>query len=162
MNFGNTAEPFLTEGRDFPYPWVVQIHIHQICLKQYDFWDLKTPTDAHKGNAESLVETGNFIASLLEIPVYVCINKTAIWNCLENYLQNLKLPETIPENLKIIILPVPSRILYQSETWEDIEATTEGPLEGTTHRYLVRRVQETSKWWCSTQKPTAAWSHFHL
>lgn len=58
--------------------------------------------------------------------------------------KNLKLPETVPENLKIITLPVLSRELCQSETWQEVEATTDGPNEGATSRYMVR-VQGTSK-----------------
>lgn len=90
----------------------------------------------------------------------MCIIRHQFGAVLRITSRNLKLPETIPENLKIMILPVPSRILYQSETWQEIEATTHGPTEGAT--YILVTVQGTSKSCWSTQKPPTVRSHLYL
>lgn len=50
--------------------------------------------------------------------------KAATWSCQENYLQVFKGPETIPENLKIIILSVARGLLGQSESRQELEADT--------------------------------------
>lgn len=78
------------------------------------------------------------MTSLLQILVYVCIIRQQSGAILRITSKNLKFPETIPENLKIINFPVPSRGLYQSETWQEIEAITYGPNKDATYKLVVR------------------------
>lgn len=74
------------------------------------------------------------VHSLLEILVYVSMIRQQSGAVLRITSKNLKFPETIPENLRFINLPVPSRGLYPSETWQEPEALTDGPNEDTTSR----------------------------
>lgn len=62
-NFENTEEWSLSMEKKFPIPYLssyISIYIFfihsyssQICLEQYEIWDLKTPADALRGDAKN-------------------------------------------------------------------------------------------------------------
>ena len=75
-------------------------------------WKRKNTLDKNPGKLNE-AEGETYIASLLEILVYICTIREQPGAVLRITSKNLKLLETIPENLKILILPVPNRILCQ-------------------------------------------------